>query len=64
GAYFALVLWILGFKYAAASVAGVINQTSTILVLLLATVFLGEPLTRRKVIAIGMGFAGAVLVIV
>lgn len=64
GAYFALVLWILGFKYASAGVAGVLNQMSTIIVLLLATPFLNEPLTKRKVVAIGMGFAGATLVVI
>lgn len=64
GAYLALILWILGFKYAQAGVAGVLNQTSNVMVLFLAALFLREPLTRRKVIAIFLGFAGAVLVVV
>jgi drug/metabolite transporter (DMT)-like permease len=62
GAYVALILWILGFKYTFAGVAGVINQTSTVMVMVLATLFLREPLTWRKASAIAMGFAGAALV--
>jgi drug/metabolite transporter (DMT)-like permease len=62
GAYFALVLWVLGFKYASAGAAGVLNQTSTLLVLLLATVFLKEKLTPRRLVAVALGFAGGALV--
>jgi drug/metabolite transporter (DMT)-like permease len=63
GAYLAMVLWILGFKLTSAGVAGLLNQTSTITVLVLATIFLREPLTWRKTAAIAMGFTGAVLVV-
>lgn len=62
GAYAALILWILGFKYAETTVASVLNQLSTVFVLVLATLFLKEPLTRRKVAAILMGFAGGLVV--
>ncbi|MBW2524272.1 MAG: DMT family transporter [Deltaproteobacteria bacterium] len=61
GVYVALGLWILGFKYALASTAGVLNQTSTFFVLMLATWWLKEPLTWRKALAVVMGFAGASL---
>ncbi len=63
GAYLALIVWVAGFKYAAAGVAGVLNQTSTLLVLFFATVFLREPLSWRRGAAIAMGFAGAVLAV-
>jgi len=62
GAYLALIFWILGFKHASAGVAGVLNQTSTIVVLILATVMLREPMTWRRVVAILLGFSGAVIV--
>lgn len=62
GAYLAMVLWILGFKYAEAGTAGVLNQTSNLFVLLLAWLFLREPLTWRRLVAIGLGFSGAVAV--
>lgn len=62
GTYIALLLWILGFKYTQAGIASVLNQTSSILVMLLAAVFLKEPLTPNKGLAIAMGFSGAILV--
>lgn len=64
GAYLALLFWIMGFKYTEASTAGVLNQTSTLLVLVFATLLLRERLTWPKVLAVAMGFAGAVLVVV
>lgn len=64
GTYLALVLWILGMKYTYAAVASLLNQLSVIFTLLLATFWLGEPLTRRKVVAIIMGFlAGGLAVL-
>ncbi|MBI5536391.1 MAG: DMT family transporter [Deltaproteobacteria bacterium] len=62
GAYIALIMWIQGMKYTFASIASVLNQMSTIFVLILAAVFLKERVTVRKVIAIAMAFAGAVIV--
>jgi len=63
GAYIAMIIWVVGFKYTAAGTAGVLNQTSSIFVLILAALFLRERITPRKVVAIGMAFAGAVVVI-
>ena len=48
--------------YTQTNIASVLNQTSIPFVFLLAAIFLKEALTRRKTIAILMGFAGAVLV--
>lgn len=62
GAYFALLLWLLGFQKTSAGVAGLLNQTSTIMIMLLATIFLKEKLTGRRVLGMLMGFAGAALV--
>ena len=61
GAYLAMFLWILGMKYTAANVAGVLNQSSTVFVLILATIFLGEPLTPRRIFAIAAGTAAALM---
>jgi drug/metabolite transporter (DMT)-like permease len=63
GAYFAMVIWVMGFKHTAAGVAGVLNQTSSIFVLILAALFLRERVTARKLVAIVLAFAGAVIVI-
>ncbi len=62
GTYLTLWLWIMGFKHTEkATMAGLLNQSSTIFILVLATLFLKEPLTRRKVAAIVLGFAGVVV---
>jgi drug/metabolite transporter (DMT)-like permease len=63
GSFLALILWIAGMKYSTASVAAILNQTSTIYILILASLFLGEAFTLRKVLAAGMAVGGIVLVI-
>lgn len=63
GSYLALLLWIGGMKYTAAGTASILNQTSTIYILILATVVLHEPFTRRKALAAIMAVAGALLVL-
>jgi drug/metabolite transporter (DMT)-like permease len=62
GSYLALMAWIAGMKYTLTGIAAVLNQTSTVFILLLASVFLGEPVTRRKMVAAALAFAGILLV--
>ncbi len=62
GAYVSMVLWIAGFKYAQAGIAGVLNQTSSIIAIILAAIFLKEQLTRRKMLAITLSMIGVVIV--
>ena len=62
GSFLALICWIAGMKYTMAGAAAILNQTSTIYVLLLAAIFLKEPLTRRKVIASVVARAGIVII--
>jgi len=64
GAYLAMILWVAGFKYAKASVAGILNQTSVIFAMILATVILKERLTPRKVVALTVAACGVVVVTV
>jgi drug/metabolite transporter (DMT)-like permease len=61
GAYLSMVLWLAGVKETQASVAAVLNQTSTLFTLLLAALFLGEPLTRGRVAAALLATGGVVL---
>jgi len=63
GTYFALFLWILGMTYTQTNTASVLNQSSTVFILILATIFLKEPLTWKRGVAILMGMAAAVMVV-
>jgi len=63
GTYVALLLWIAGFKYAPAGVAAILNQTSTLFIVVLAVVFLGERLTGRLLLALVLALGGSLLVL-
>jgi len=64
GSYLALILWIGGMKYTTAGTAGILNQTSTIHTLIFASLFLKEPFTRRKGLAVALALLGILLVFV
>jgi len=55
--------WLAGFKYSHAGIAALLNQTSTVLIVLLAALVLNEPLTKLKLVAVSMAFAGVALVL-
>lgn len=61
--YLAMILLFTGLKYTTATRASVMNQTSTFFILIFAWLFLKEPLTWRRSIAILFGFGGAMVVI-
>ncbi len=62
GAYVSMTAWLGGFKFTLASVAAILNQLSTIFIIVLAAIFLREPLTGRRVLAVLMAVSGALLV--
>jgi drug/metabolite transporter (DMT)-like permease len=62
GSYLSIMTWLAGFKYSQAGVVALLNQTSTVMVVLMAAAFLGEPMTRVKVLAVVMAFLGTVVV--
>lgn len=61
GGYIGIITWMGGMKFTQASVAAPLNQLSTIFIFILAVVFLKEEATAKKVMAVILGFAGAVL---
>jgi drug/metabolite transporter (DMT)-like permease len=62
GSYLALIFWIAGMKYSLAGPAAILNQTSSIYVLIFASIFLKEPFTARKVIASVLAVGGIAMV--
>jgi drug/metabolite transporter (DMT)-like permease len=58
GQFLAMVLWLAGYKFTLASVAAVLNETASIFILLLAALWLKEPLTRRAVTGVMLTFSG------
>ncbi len=63
GSYLALLFWIGGMKYTKAGTAAILNQTSTIYILILATLILHEPFTKRKLLAAGLALGGVIFVL-
>ena len=64
GNVLAMTIWVAAFKYTTVNSAAILNQTNTILVVILATVILKEPFTRHRLAGTLMAFAGAILVLV
>lgn len=63
GSFLALMMWIAGMKYTKASIAAILNQTTTIHILIFASIFLKEQFTIRKVAAAALAVGGIVMVI-
>jgi drug/metabolite transporter (DMT)-like permease len=61
GNYMAMFSWLAGMKYTLVSVAAIFNQLSAVFIIILAAIFLKEPLTRSRVFATFLAVAGAVL---
>ncbi len=62
GAYVSMVFWVAGFKYIDASIAAILNQTSSVFAIILATLILKESFSRRKLTAVVLGVTGVALV--
>jgi len=64
GTYLALIFWIAGMAMTQASVASVLNQTSTIWIFVFAWLFLKEPITMRRFISLLLAVVGVYLVFI
>ena len=62
GTYLALIFWIAGFKYTKAAIAAILNQTSTVIALIFATLILKETFTKRKFAAAVLALIGVLVV--
>ena len=61
GSYFALILWLAGYKMIDASVASILNATNVAFIVLLAWLMLGEQINQRKLAGIGLTLGGAII---
>jgi drug/metabolite transporter (DMT)-like permease len=55
-----MLLWLGGYKYTKASVAAVLNETSSVFILLFAAWWLREPLTGRGTVGVTLTMGGIV----
>ncbi|MBI5624016.1 MAG: DMT family transporter [Elusimicrobia bacterium] len=62
GPFLATLFWFVGFKYTLAGNVAILTQLSTVFIFLLGAAVLGEPLTRRRVAAVALAVAGALVV--
>jgi len=61
GAYFALILWLLGYKLIDASVASVLNETNVAFIVFLAWLMLGEKINSRKLAGLALTLGGVII---
>lgn len=62
GAYGAMMVWLAGMKFAKASIASALNQTSTVFIFIFAWLILKEPVNLKRIVGIILAFAGVFLV--
>ena len=58
GQYVSMVLWLAGYKYTKASIAAILNETSSIFIVLLAWLFLHEGMSMRKLVGVACTLSG------
>jgi len=63
-AYLGIAMWVMGMSMTTASISSILNQTATIFILIFAWMFLGEPLTKRRILSIVVAMCGAYLVFI
>lgn len=63
GTYLSMLLWLAGYKYTAASVSAVLNETAALFIVLFAVIFLHERIGRRQIAGIALAMLGVVLMV-
>ena len=62
GTYLSVIFWLAGYKYTLAGRAAIYNQLSTVFIIILARVFLKEPMTSNKIVGVSLAIFGAMIV--
>ena len=63
GQCLSMVLWLAGYKFTQASIAAILNETSSVFIVLLAWLWLKEPLGRRGAIGVSLTLGGVALML-
>ncbi len=63
GSYVSMILWLAGYKFTAASIAAVLNETAAAFIVIFAWFFLGESLMVRKLVGVGLAFLGVAVIV-
>ena len=58
GQFLSTIFWLGGYKYTDASIAAILNESSSVFIVLLAWLVLGEPMDRRRIAGIALAAAG------
>lgn len=64
GQFVTMLLWLGGYKFTDASVAAILNESSSVFILLLAAWWLKEPLTRRSLAGVVLTTGGVACMLV
>jgi drug/metabolite transporter (DMT)-like permease len=59
-----MILWLGGYKFTEASIAAILNESSSVFIVLLAWMFLGEGLGRRKLVGIACTLSGVACMLI
>tara|TARA_B110000438_G_scaffold190577_1_gene182226 strand:- start:2545 stop:3441 length:897 start_codon:yes stop_codon:yes gene_type:complete len=62
--YLGIAMWVMGMSMTTASISSILNQTTSIFIMIFAWIFLGEPLTKRRILSIIVAMFGAYLVFI
>ncbi len=62
GAFLAMFVWLVSFKYTQASIASALHETSVIFIFIFAGIILREPINFRRMLGIILAFIGSFLV--
>ncbi|MEZ5455315.1 MAG: DMT family transporter [Lysobacteraceae bacterium] len=64
GQYLSTLMWLGGYKFAPASVSAVLNESASAFIVLLAWLWLKEPVSRRAMLGIALTLSGVAVMLV